>query len=222
MDREEILDVICDIYEEQHISEFDFDLKTLCNNMEINIVPYCAFENNDKFIEYDEDGFSLLNPINNKPEIYYNDKIFPKERIKFTIPHELGHICLGHKFYLNKETYVEKRDADIFANEFYCPQAFIIHYGIKTISDLISTFGITQGYAQILLEKLEKRKDKNLSINEQRLIDIFEKNKNAHKNERSSRYVKYHDLDNCDFSIKVNGLSNKKRDIPLGKEQELL
>lgn len=77
MDREEILDVICDIYEEQHISEFGFDLKTLCNNMEINIVPNCAFENNDKFIEYDEDGFSLL--ISLKSIIMI--KFFPKKEL---------------------------------------------------------------------------------------------------------------------------------------------
>ncbi len=65
----------------------------------------------------------------------------------------------------------------MFANELYCPQAFMIHYKLFTISDLISNFGITFGYAQILLEKLEKRRDKKLSINEKRLIEIFEKNK---------------------------------------------
>lgn len=178
MNKEEILDVICDIYEQQRINEFGYSLKMLCNGLEINLIPYSSFEGDMvKLIAYEEDGFSYLNPNNSKPEIYYNDKITPRERIKFTIPHELGHICLGHKYYLNKETIVEKREADLFANELYCPQAFMIHYTLLTESDLISNFGITRGYAQILLEKLKQRRDKKLSTNEKRLIEIFEKNK---------------------------------------------
>ncbi len=178
MNREEILDVICDIYEQERIDEFGFDLKKLCKKLEINLIPYSAFEKDfNKFIAYEEDGFSCLNPNNSKPEIYYNDKISPKGRIKFTIPHELGHICLGHKYYLNKESRNEKKEADVFANELYCPQAFMIHYKLFTVSDLISNFGITKGYAQTLLEKLNQRASHKLSINEQRLISIFEKNR---------------------------------------------
>lgn len=228
MNKEEILDIICDIYEQEKISEFNFDLKRLCKSLGINLMPYSLFGNNiKKIIAYEKDGFSCLNPNNNQLEIYYNDKIVPKGRIKFTIPHELGHICLGHKYYLNKETSIEKREADIFANELYCSQAFMIYYGILTVSDLISNFGITRGYAQILLDKLKERKDTTLSFNEKRLIEIFEKNKlmrnkNAHKNERSSRYVKYHDLDNCDFSIKVMELSITVKGRTLKKEMKSL
>ena len=162
MNKEDILDVICDIYEQEQISEFGFDLNKLCNSLEINLIPYSSFEGDmKKFVAYEEDGFSYLNPNNSKPEICYNDKISPRGRIKFTIPHELGHICLGHKYYLNKGTLIEKREADMFANELYCPQAFMIHYRLLTISDLISNFGITRGYAQILLEKLKKEEIKN-------------------------------------------------------------
>ena len=178
MNKEEILDVICDIYEQEKICELGFNLNKLCNSLEINLIPYSSLEGDiSKLIMFEEDGFSCLNPINNKPEIYYNDKISPRGRIKFTIPHELGHISLGHKYYLHKETATEKREADIFSNELYCSQAFMIHYKLLTVSDLISNFGITRGYAQILLEKLEQRRDKRLTTNEKRLIEIFEKNK---------------------------------------------
>jgi hypothetical protein len=53
----------------------------------------------------------------------------------------------------------------------------MIHYKLFTVSDLISNFGITKGYAQTLLEKLNQRASHKLSINEQRLISIFEKNR---------------------------------------------
>lgn len=179
MSREDILDVIADLYQEYEISEFGFDLIELIKKMEINIVPYSSFskEKQNVLKNYDEDGFNVINPNNNKIEIYYNDFIKPKRRISFTLPHELGHICLGHNYRLGNETKLQKNDANLFANEFYCPQAFMINYNLITVSDLISTFNITDGYAKVLLEKLNKRRDKSLSYNEERLIKTFEYNK---------------------------------------------
>ncbi len=179
MNREDILDVIVDLYQEYEISEFGFDLIKLIKKMEINLVLYSSFSKEKQVIlkNYDEDGFNVINPNNNKIEIYYNDIIKPKGRIYFTLPHELGHICLGHNCRLENETEMQRCDANLFANEFYCPQAFMIHYNLKTVSDLVSAFDITEGYAKVLLEKLRKRRDRNLSYNEERLIKIFEYNK---------------------------------------------
>lgn len=176
--KENILDIICDIYEQNRISDFGYSLKTLCDSLEINLIPYSSFGKDiDKLISKDKDGFSCLNPINSKCEIYYNDRNYPKDRIKFTIPHELGHIQLGHLLNVREETKKEKWEADLFANELYCPQAFVIHYKLLTASDLVSNFGITWSYAEVLLKKLNERGDKRLTTNEKRLIEIFEKNK---------------------------------------------
>lgn len=79
------------------------------------------------------------------------------------------------------ETYREKSEADMFAREFYCPQAFMIYYKLKTTSDLVSAFKISYSYANILLIKIEKRKDKALTKAERRLIKIFETNKRKSK-----------------------------------------
>jgi len=178
MNREEILDVIVDLYDQFEISEFGFDLIKFIKKMEINLIPYSGFDigNQMKFIKYDEDGFNIINPKNNRIEIYYNDRIIPKRRIKFTLPHEIGHISLGHNCKLGNETSQQKREADLFANEFYCPQAFMIYYNLRTKSDLMSAFDITEGYAEILLDKFSQRKNKCLSGNEKRLIKVFEKN----------------------------------------------
>ncbi len=179
MTRERILDVIVDIYQEYEIREFGFDLIKLIKKMEINLVSYSNFSKEKQAIlkNYDEDGFNIINPNNNKIEIYYNDLIKPKGRLYFTLPHELGHICLGHNCRLGNETETQRSDANLFANEFYCSQAFMIYYNLRTVSDLISAFNITEGYAKVLLEKLSKRRDKRLSYNEKRLIKIFEYNK---------------------------------------------
>lgn len=178
MTREEIIEIVADIYEEYDISELGFDVIRLIKLMGINLIPYSSYEDKKSLLlHFDEDGFSMINPKNRKIEIYYNDKISPKERLKFTLPHELGHICLSHIIENGDETYSQKRDADLFARELYCPQALIISYGLTTVSDLISTFGITASYAEVLLIKLEKRHDTDLSEAERRLLEIFETNK---------------------------------------------
>jgi Zn-dependent peptidase ImmA (M78 family) len=176
MDREEIIGVICDLYEELEISELGFDLKEICKKLEINLIPYSSYEKKDIFLQFDEDGFNIINSLSNKIEIYYNDEIEPFQRIYFTIPHEIGHIVLNHNTEYGNETRKQNKEANIFALEFYCPLCLIIHNKLNTKSDLISTFGITSGYAEVILDKLNKR-FKTLSLNEKRLVEIFEKNK---------------------------------------------
>ena len=176
MNREDIIGIICDLYEELEISEFGFDLKDVCLKLGINLIPYSAYRNKSLLINFDEDGFNFINPDNNKIEIYYNDFIEPKQRMYFTIPHELGHIVLNHNYEKGNETEEQHREANIFALEFYCPLALIEYYNLSTKSDLISTFGITSGYANVIIDKLKKR-SKMLSKNEKRLIKIFQDNK---------------------------------------------
>lgn len=181
MNKEELVDLIADLYEELEINEFGFDLEKAIRKLGVNLIPYSLYNNKELLIRYDKDGFTCVNPNNNKIEIFFNDEIRPKERIKFTLPHELGHICLGHNLITDIETCIEKRDADMFAREFYCPQAFIVYYGLRTISDLVSAFRISYAYANVLLMKIEKRLKKRLTKSERRLIKIFENNKQKSK-----------------------------------------
>ena len=180
-----IFDSIIDLYEEFEISTFGFDLRDICEKMEVNLIPYSAFDDKKTLLlKRSEDGFNFFNPYNNHIEIYYNDEQIPKDRIKFTIPHELGHISLNH-YYLSKDTNVNKEsEANVFANEFYVPQAFILYYKMFTTSELISNFGITYEYARVLLDKLSQRPNKNLTSQEEQLIEIFEKNKTNKKSGR--------------------------------------
>ena len=178
MNKEEIIDVIADLYEEHKISELGFSLKKYCNEAGILLIPYSAFENGyEKFCKFDEDGFNVINPESNCCEIYYNDEIHPRLRIKFTIPHELGHISLGHNLKLGSETPRQKWEADTFANEFYCPQVLIIYFNLLTKQKLMSAFGITAGYAEILLEKIKQRKSINFTPSEKRLLKVFLNNR---------------------------------------------
>lgn len=177
--REEIIDVIADVYEEQKINKFGIDSFSLCEKMGIKLVKYSEYsEKKHLLIKRDEDGFSNVDFIKNSIIIFYNDEIRPYRRLKFTIFHELGHIFLGHhQEGKDDETEEQKKEADIFANEFYCPQAFMIYYDIRTKKELMDVFKITEKYAEVLIDKLSKRKTMNLSKNEKRLIRVFENNK---------------------------------------------
>lgn len=179
MNREKIIGIIADLYEEYEISELGFSLKKFCDIADIILVPYSSYgERSSSLVSYDEDGFNIINPESNSCEIYYNDNIYPKERIKFTIPHEIGHIMLGHSISLGEnETPEQKKEADFFANEFYCPSILLLHFGITTIPKMISTFEITASYAEVLLDKLLRNLEYDYTKNEKRLLDVFLKNK---------------------------------------------
>ena len=182
MDQEIILEIIADLYEEYEISELGFDLIDFCKKAEIVLVPYSSYEDKKKaFIDYDEDGFNIINCLSNSCEIYYNDFIDPKQRIKFTIPHEIGHIMLGHNQKSGNETSTQRRDANFFANEFYCPSILIVHFELFTIPKMISAFGISAQYAGVLLDKLVTKVEKDFSDSEKRLLKIFLKNRSNKK-----------------------------------------
>lgn len=181
-DIEKILDIIADLYDEYNISELGFDLVEFCKKAEIVLVPYSSYENKTaELIRIDEDGFNFINPLSNSCEIYYNDCIEPKQRLKFTIPHEIGHIMLGHNQTIHNETEEQKRQADFFANEFYCPSILLLKFGILTVPKLISTFGITASYANVLLDKLVKKTYYDYSESEKRLLNNFLKNQKKEK-----------------------------------------
>lgn len=182
MSRDEIIGVIADLYEEYEISELGFDLIDFCKKAEIILVPYSAYGDKMKtFIDYDEDGFNIINRKSNSCEIYYNDYIEPKQRIKFTIPHEIGHIMLGHNQKDGNETTMQRRDANTFANEFYCPSILIVHFDLFTVQKMIAAFGISAQYAEVLLDKLVTKVEKDFSDNEKRLLNTFLNNKKIKK-----------------------------------------
>ena len=183
MTKEQIIDLIADLYEEFEISKLGFSLKEYCYKAEILLIPYSSFENDSKrFVKFDEDGFNIINPESNCCEIYYNDEIRPRMRIKFTVSHEIGHISLGHNTVFGKsETPAQKKEADTFANEFYCPQVLIIYFNLLSKTKLMSTFNITDGYAEILLDKISQRRSVSFTPAEQRLLKIFLNNRNKKK-----------------------------------------
>ena len=114
----------------------------------------------------------MISGISNCCEIYYNDEIEPQARKYFTIPHEIGHISLGHNLHMSGETRKQKQEADFFATEFYCPRILLKYFNLETKTKLVSAFHITASYADIILEKLDQRGN-YFSMSEKRLLNFF-------------------------------------------------
>lgn len=58
MNKEDLIDLIADLYEELEISEVGFDLEKVIRKLDINLIPYSSYENKELLVHYDEDGFT--------------------------------------------------------------------------------------------------------------------------------------------------------------------
>ena len=63
--------------------------------MNVNLIPYSLYKQKDILMLASEDSFCYYNENNGKYEIFYNDEIKPSGRLKFSIPHELGHVVMN-------------------------------------------------------------------------------------------------------------------------------
>ena len=178
--KEEILEIVADIYETHRICELGFNSIQLCRNMGYIVIPYSSLSNKmkAKFKSFDKDGFSFYNPKNKKCEIYYNDEISPSLRERFTIPHELGHIEMQHIF-KSEITKEMNDDANEFARQLYAPQIILYKRQICSTEEIMSTFNVTERYANTLRLRLENRISDHgpvFSEAEKRILKTYEIN----------------------------------------------
>jgi len=146
------------------ITSLPLDLKLISNYFKIKIIPYSRAKNYKNFTSEMKkgDGFSAI--INSQKIIYFNDRINLKERIRFTIAHELGHCLLGHD--LNKQKYrnseidlddntIEEMQANVFARDILMP-AVVLHYTNNiNYEDIMKFCGISETSAKIREERMK-------------------------------------------------------------------
>ena len=103
-----------------------------------------------------EDGFIMYDGVNYT--IAYNDTIRSKGRIRFTLMHEIGHILLTHlvdfeetilsRSSLSEEKYnVLENEANVFARNILSPVIIVNQLKLKSKTDIIYHFKISEGAA---------------------------------------------------------------------------
>lgn len=112
--------------------------------------------------------------------IIYDDTV-QKERIRFTIAHELGHIFLGHPLRIGYHTRVidsdkpdVEREADIFASRLLMPACVIWGLNLHTADEIKQTFGVSYTAAQIRAERMKVLYERNKFLTSNLEKQVFE------------------------------------------------
>ncbi|MCD8074212.1 MAG: ImmA/IrrE family metallo-endopeptidase [Lachnospiraceae bacterium] len=129
-----------EVLEDAEITSFPVDLKKIFKHYHLimSLGTYKQFSQRrgislDEIIEkYGEDGFASMDPVTNRCTVYYNSDSPYKNRIRFTIAHEIGHFFMEH--FLEANTSVLRRaeiseklykvlenEANCFARNLLCP-----------------------------------------------------------------------------------------------------
>lgn len=107
-----------------------------------------------------ESGISII--FNKRWYIVYNDNC-SRQRCRFTVAHELGHIFLGHelekrnqitKTIKQSESYAEQ-EANIFASRLLAPACVIWALGLKTPNEISSVCDISHTASEFRAERMK-------------------------------------------------------------------
>lgn len=161
------------------------DLSVMCAFHDIILMTYSqlskhgkelGIKNTTKFMKrLPNDGFVMM--INDTPYIFYNERRKSKNRIRFTIAHEIGHVILGHldDFDLSilrreegysKQYKVLEDEANNFARNILTPFPFLTNISLDEHTQWFDFFQITSHAAKVRRDLI--RKDRNLVLPEVR------------------------------------------------------
>lgn len=123
--------IVNDIYINSNITQFPVDILSIIKSFStITIVSYSTYAKNHNLTNEEllncftsDDGFSVLSKSKDKYIIFFNDFIDnSKQRMRWTIAHELGHILCKHHLFNNdnfsdEEIYsFKEREANHFSS----------------------------------------------------------------------------------------------------------
>lgn len=113
-----------------------------------------------KWLLPNESGISIV--VGSKWFIVYDDSN-SRQRYRFTVAHELGHIFLGHKLkkrgnltqtIKDSESFAEQ-EANIFASRLLAPACVIWALGLKTANEISYVCDISHTAAEFRAERME-------------------------------------------------------------------
>ncbi len=149
----------------------DFNVKSLpvkigdiLNELEITFVSYEYGSDYIKKLGYKElsevsDGFSVF--YNGQFIIFYNDTR-TKQRKRFVLAHELGHILLNHFENGNRNfTDEQEEQANIFASRLLAPACVLHELRLFTKEEIAMTCDVSLEFAEYRLKRLMELEERN-------------------------------------------------------------
>lgn len=143
---ERMVDLAISIIEDYNltIDDYPLDMDKLYKRMKIQLVPYSAYDCNNRAIELllkrSKDGFYVPQSESSNLTVFYNDiygEHLTKQRISQTKGHELKHI------FENDKDDSEDDLCDYFSKYLRCPTPLFMYLNICSTTDLISKFDLS-------------------------------------------------------------------------------
>lgn len=136
---------------------YPLDVEKLVSSYDIRMIPYGKFAwRHGLHIEDVCDLFGSKHGIlvrdtkSDRSIIYYNNTL-PKNTIRFTLAHELGHYLMGHTC----DSKENENIVNCFARNLLAPPAVCHAMGFKTPNSLVSYFGISDKAAEMRIDFLD-------------------------------------------------------------------
>ena len=148
-----------------NINKLPVSVTDICRNAGISLIKNSAAN----LLRDGESGISIKQ--NEKWYVVYDDHD-SRQRIRFTVAHELGHILMGHAlkygYYTRKNNIVKPADetsADMFAARLLAPTCVLWGIGAKTAEQIACVCDISMSAAVYRAERLDllRKRDKFLS-----------------------------------------------------------
>lgn len=140
--------IITSLIEDYEI-KYPLNIFDLCNQMEFETIPYSKYNDHiELFLKHSKDGFSKYHDNRKVWSIYYNEDVEPKERITFTIAHEIGHILLNTH---------DERLANFFAGYLLAPVVLIIENKLYSEEKIMDYFKVGYKCAKSCLNRVLSR-----------------------------------------------------------------
>ena len=147
-----------DILIDYGIKDFPLDIYSLCKKMQINVIPYSAFEKDQRklLVKKSIDGFNIPRSTKYEATAFINDSFLfgTIQRKNHTVGHEIKHIVEEDKDDSEGDL------CDYFSKYLRCPIPYVMHLGLTTKADIIAKFDISDEQAGYVLSGIENRKAK--------------------------------------------------------------
>ena len=131
--RDEIKEAVVDIIIRCRVESLPVDVFALMDKLGILYTTFSFAEFHGVWVEGTTDGYTIARNIEGNPKyiIVFNENERSRQRVRWTIAHELGHIILGH---INKCCAVgdKEAEANYFARELLSPLSALDELGARS------------------------------------------------------------------------------------------
>ncbi len=130
-----IIEKTLEVYKKCNIKSFPIDCFKIIKGLGIPLYKYSELPGPKarKCLLVSNDAFTLQGVI------FYNDEFPHKERQRFSLMHEVGHIVLNHVGECPKN----EKEADFFSSNILAPRPIMQYLHCESVKDIYNTFNVS-------------------------------------------------------------------------------